>query len=243
MSYTVNSLPTWLDIVQRAAQEMGISGASTAPSTTVGQTGELKRVVDWCGSAYEEICKEQSWGWLWVTINPTLPAGTPGVWTPFNPRTQWVTPNGGPVDVGQWDLTNFKLNTVSVGQADQQFLTFWPWPKFKSTYYIRVPMTTRPYVFTLMPNGDIMFHTVLDVAYQLQADVFLARDTACNTDAAVPLIPDEYRMLVVWEAVKKYAGWEGDGALSAFATGNARTLRTEMEDAWLLAEDPPPPLV
>ena len=236
MSYTVNSLPTWLDVVQRARQEMGISGVG--PATTQNQTGEMKRVVDWCCTAYEEICKEQDWGWLYTTITQNLVQGG----REWDPRTQWTTPNGGPVWVGVWDLLSFKLYTTSIGVSDEQWMTFWPWDKFAYTYNIRAPMTIRPYVFTIKPNGHIMFHTQLDVPYTLVADVFLAKD-APNTDAAVPLIPDEYRMLIVWEAVKLYAGFEGDGQLQGHAQTNARKLRAEMEDAWLSAEDPPAPLV
>jgi hypothetical protein len=236
MTYTVNSLPTWLDIVQRARQEMGASGVG--PATVINQTGEYKRIVDWVASAYEEICKEQNWGWLYTTITATLNTGG----REYNPRTDWTTPSGAPVWVGSWDLNSFKLNSVSAGTPDQQFLTFWPWDKFSATYNIRLPQTVRPYVFTIRPNGHIMFQTVMDVPYTLTADVFLAKDVPA-TDAAVPLIADEYRMLIVWEAVKKYAGYESDGALAAFAMAEARKLRTEMEDAWLSAEEAPAPLV
>jgi hypothetical protein len=141
-----------------------------------------------------------------------------------------------------WDLLSFKLNSVSVGVTDQQFLTFWPWDKFSSTYNIRAPQTIRPYIFTIRPNGHIMFQTLMDVPYTLTADVYLAKDTPA-TDTAVPLLPDEFRMLIVWEAVKLYAGFEGDGALLGHATTNARKLRAEMEDAWLPEEEAPAPLV
>jgi hypothetical protein len=236
MSYTVNSLPTWLDVVQRARQEMGVAGVG--PATVIAQQGELKRVVDWVCTAYEEICKEQDWGWLYTTITATLNPGG----REYNPRTDWATPNGGPVWVGMWDLLSFKLNSVAVGVTDQQFLTFWPWDKFSNTYNIRAPQTIRPYVFTIRPNGHIMFQTLMDVPYALTADVYLAKD-APATDTAVPLLPDEFRMLIVWEAVKLYAGFEGDGALLAHATGNARKLRAEMEDAWLPEEEAPAPLM
>jgi hypothetical protein len=52
----------YLQLCQRVAQEAGIVG--TFPTTTTGQTGELKRIVDWVAEAYTNLQNETNWRWL-----------------------------------------------------------------------------------------------------------------------------------------------------------------------------------
>jgi hypothetical protein len=238
MTYTVGQLPTWLDIVQRSAQEMGVSGAAANPASVLNQTGEAKRVVDWVYSAYEKLQKSKPWGWLFTTTTQSI---TNALGREYNPRTQW-TIGGNPLFVREWDLDSFKLAITSIGVGDQQFLSWWPWERFKGVYDIRSPQTIRPYVFSIKPNGNLILQTIPDVNYTLTADLWLAKDYPA-TDAAVPLIPEEFRMLVVWEAVKLYAAYEQDQALLGAAMLNAKTLRMEMEELWLPPDVPDDPLV
>ena len=53
----------FLDLAKRLRMEAGIAG--TGPDTTVGQAGELGRIVTWIGEAYEDIQnKRNDWGFL-----------------------------------------------------------------------------------------------------------------------------------------------------------------------------------
>ena len=55
----------FLQICQRTARECSITGAINVPSTVVNQSGELRKIVDWCASAYLEICNDkQNWKFL-----------------------------------------------------------------------------------------------------------------------------------------------------------------------------------
>jgi hypothetical protein len=54
---------TFLDIVKRTRQECGIAG--DGPTTTVGQTREMKRLVDWVSQSYVEIQNEhEDWAFM-----------------------------------------------------------------------------------------------------------------------------------------------------------------------------------
>ena len=47
---------TFLQLVQRTRQECGIAG--DGPTTVVGQTKSMKRLVDWVSQSYVEIQEE-----------------------------------------------------------------------------------------------------------------------------------------------------------------------------------------
>ena len=77
-------MSTFLQLAGILRQEVGIDG--TGPSTTLLQTGELKNVVDWTSSAYNEIQnKHSTWRWLRSQFTVNTVSGTdsyaPGVCT------------------------------------------------------------------------------------------------------------------------------------------------------------------
>jgi len=56
----------FLQLCQRAVVECGVSGyAANSPTTTVGQTGQLARIINWVNSAWVDIQSiHQDWQWL-----------------------------------------------------------------------------------------------------------------------------------------------------------------------------------
>ena len=64
----------FLQLCQKLRQEAGISGSG--PLTTVNQTGELYRVVDWVQQSYNDIQeKHDDWNFLRFTFNLPLTIG------------------------------------------------------------------------------------------------------------------------------------------------------------------------
>ena len=64
----------FLSLCQRMRQECGISGSG--PTTVVGQSGNLQRIVDWVNTAWIDIqTTNQDWGWMRASASFTTVSG------------------------------------------------------------------------------------------------------------------------------------------------------------------------
>lgn len=88
---------TFLGLVQRLRQESGASG--TGPVSTIGQTGELNRMVNWINDAWMDIQSlHQNWQFLRSTCSfPTVNAQA--IYSPVQCNAS---------DLGMWDLETFR---------------------------------------------------------------------------------------------------------------------------------------
>jgi len=183
-------------------QECGITGSG--PSTVVGQTGELNRIVDWTSDAYIEIQNSQRWNWLWVEFTRTLTAGGRS----YDPVTDWsIFPIA-------WDKDAFSLYVTSAGVADEQPIGYMPWPTFKATagYGYGVISTGRPVVVSIKPDRTLVFDATLNTGYTFKGEYWGTPETL-SLDADLPAMPEQYQMAIVWKAVMSYATYEEAGVL------------------------------
>ena len=191
---------TRLQLCQRLARECGVPGE--VPITTIAQTGESRRLVDWIDDAWNDIqCAHQDWGWMrtsasWVTV-----AGT------YNYTTTDCGITAG--TFGMWQRRSFRNYPTATGNTAEVEMYDMDYDDWRGTYLFggNRSVRTRPIEFAIGPNKAINLGPVPDVGYTITADYFTAPlDMAADAD--VPAIPVHFNMAIVYRAMMAYAGFD-----------------------------------
>ena len=193
----------FLQLVNRARVECGVSGASTPLTSGVGLTGESARFYSWINSAWEDIqTSKEDWQWLRDTFQ-------------FNTITQQqiYTPTEAGVGTtfGNWKRDSFRASSVGQNYADEQLLNYMDWSIFRNLYvYGNMRFTyTRPVVITIDPYKNLGFGAVPDQPYVIVGEYYKMPTTfAANTDAPYAAFPDRFHMMIVYRAMMFYGGYE-----------------------------------
>ena len=185
---------TFLALAQRLRQEAGISGSG--PTTVVSQTGEMKRVVDWILTAYEDIqTAHTSWRFLRSTFSFSTVDG----------QQSYTPAQAGITDMGAWITDTISLYSSA---SDEQFLSYVPWDFFKAVYGIGTNRTveSRPNVVTVTPGNSLSLWQLPDAVYTCKGEYYQTADTMA-VDADTPVIPRRFQMAIVWKALTYYGAY------------------------------------
>ena len=188
---------TFLDLAKRIRQECAIAG--NGPVTTVGQSGELLRVVDWMKTAYREIqAAHVTWEFLRAEFFFVTVAGTGDYGV-----TQHAI-----ADLNEWDTDTFRCYLTA---SDEQFLEYIPWETFRDTWKIGPNRTAqaRPSFFSVKPDNSVTFDVVPDAAYTITGE-YWKRPIAAGGDGDEPVFPDQYHEAIVWRALMLFAGYAAE---------------------------------
>lgn len=215
----------FLELTQRLSQECGITG--TGPTSTVGQTGEARRLVNWIDSAWVEIQGlHNNWNWMrkkfaWETV-----AGTGD----YLPSAITNTLTGLPMtDMRYWYKDTFRAQKKSIGIQDEQWLVEWEYYVFRNTYRFNVQVNGRPVVFAENPQGKaLMLGQIPDDVYIITGE-YQKRATHFTSDTSEPDIPEEYHLLIVFKAMQSYGLYESAGEVIARGEKQYQALLTQLE--------------
>lgn len=206
----------FLALARRAVIECGVaSGSAVAtvlPSVT-GASGSVGRVVNWVADAWSDIQMDHD-DWSFMRSSNLLGGGV----TVATLAGQASYPLGtGPgtvgVDVdafGKWDRGTFRCYPTAVGPSGEMDLDEVPFDAWRDGYMLGADRTvqTRPVVFAVGPDESICLGPPPNGTYTVTGDYFRApSDLVADTDVPVGL-PARFHMLIVYRAMKKYAGYE-----------------------------------
>jgi hypothetical protein len=193
---------TLLDLVQTLRQESGIAG--NGPTTTINQSGELGRLVNWIKQAYLDIQdKNTSWNFMRKTFTFDCVIGTQNYdgsqipdlrnWKPYSNRIYLNTPNN------EW------------------FLQFIPWEEFRDYrgFGASRAQTRRAIECTINPAKELVLWPIPDNTYTVTGEYFRTPHVML-LDADVPLFP-QFHMCIVFNALMRYASYVADPSLYAYA--------------------------
>lgn len=190
----------YLDLCQRLVMECGIPGGG--PSTVVGQTGELQRVVAWINAAWTYIQSlHQDWDWLRTSAS----------WTTTSGQETYTTLQCGITagTFGRWVRHTFRVYTTSVGTDDETFLDYIPYDDWRDAYFYSAfrNTTARPVVFTITPAKSIALGPPPTGDYTVTGDYWTAPSTMA-ADADIPAIPAQHILAIVYRAMMHYGTFE-----------------------------------
>lgn len=205
---------TFLELCQRTRELAGISG--NGPISTLNQTGENLRVVNWTRQAWVDIQNRNA---TWAFLRKEFSFQTV-------PGQQVYTPaQAGMADVRELSETDtVRCFLTSVGVGDEQYMVPWGWPVFKDTYMYGLQVPARPVVFSVRPEDKaIALGAIPDQVYTVKG-VYYARAAKLVAPSDVPTIPEQYDEIIPYRAIMKYAGYEAAPEVKAEARENYSQL-------------------
>lgn len=170
----------FLTLCKTVRQECGIQG--TGPTSTTGQSGLLKRVVDWVVAADLYIQSLHSdWDFLWKEFTSASTTIDSDIITK-------------PSDLGMWDIKSF---AVDRGTADGRSLKFLPYELWRMN--VSEKYSQPPYSLTVLPNNNLALQNPADGTYALYA-TYWKTPTLLTNDSDVPLYPERFQRAIVERA-------------------------------------------
>lgn len=220
---------TFLEIAKRIRQECGING--TGPTSIVLQTGELKQVVDWMTSAYEDVQSAHP-GWMFLRDDFLFNCEDgKGEYTPAECNAP---------DMGEWSLDSFRCWS---SPGDEQYLPWVTWETMRDTWKIGEQRTRkgRPMCFSVKPDDSITFDCVPDSSYTVTGEYSrLPVEIGGNSD--IPIFPVKFHHVIVWRAVMMYATYAAEADKYTAAYDEYTRILRRMTATLLPDIDPGPPL-
>lgn len=194
-------MSTFLQLCQDVSRESGtIPGV--APSTTVGNTDRLAKIVSWTQQGYNRIQTHRNdWRWLnregELTVLPNTQRTTKASLTEegvsVSRFSTWLfDPEHGE---GSWSAYE-----TSQGVTNERPLRFEPW-HFFYRYRLRGPVDANPPVRFSIDNQDrIVVDPVPTTQWTIRCR-FKASPQNLAADDDVPEMPDQFHQLIVWRAL------------------------------------------
>ncbi len=201
----------FLALCKRTRELAGIAG--TGPSTVIGQTGELGRLVNWVAKSWIDIQNlHKTWNFLITDLSFDTVAH----------QGDYTLAQMGASTLRQLDRDSLRCQTTSI--ADRQFLDPWDWVDFRDVYRFNHLTEGRPIRFAVDPkNKSLCLAAVPDGVYTITGRYY-SKPVELVYDADTPAMPDEYHMLIVYWALSKYAGYESAPEAKAEAVENNSKL-------------------
>jgi hypothetical protein len=220
----VGSGKTFLQLCQRTRQECGISGQG--PTSVLSQSGEMKRIVDWVNQSWVEIQNMyENWFWMRDEFQFNTVANVQS----YTPATAGIN------QFSAWRSDTLRAYRASEGINDEQYIVEWDYDVFRNTYQIAQQTPGRPVVYAIRPwDKALMFGSIPDGTYVIKGEYQMAAtEMAQNND--VPALPGQFHMLIVYEAMKKYAAYENAPEVMSRAVKSSsdmldRLLRNQAEE-------------
>lgn len=205
---------TFLALCQRLVREsVGVSGSG--PTSVLNQTGDMRRVVDWVATAYQDIQNlHQDWNFLRGEATFNTVAG----------QQDYTPAQADAADLGEWRRDSFRAWLTASGAGSEIDLVQYDWTEFRDRYLYGTTRTQqgRPVYMAIKPDRSVALWPIPNDDYTVTGEYFRAPHVmVANTDT--PNFPAQYHLLVMWRALVFYAGHAA--APETFAVGQQEHKR------------------
>lgn len=211
-NYTAGGL-NFLQMVQRLRQESGTTGS--APTTTVNQVGDIKRLVDWVASAWLDIQNEKpDWFFMRQAISFNTVAG----------QQVYTAAQCGVTTFGNFKTDSFRFYRVAAGHPSELLLDYLRYDDFRNVHLFGAnrDRVQLPINFSVDPSKNFIIGPTPDDIYNVNGEGF-AMPTELAQDADRPTMPSQYHMAIVWRALMYYGQYEA--APEAYSHGQNEYTR------------------
>ena len=207
----------YLQLVSRLRQEAGVSG--TGPSTVIGQTGEMQRLVDWVNWAYIDIQNaDLEWRYLVGSFTLTL---TPGQ-AAYTPAEAGISTR-----FARWLPKSIRLRLT--GPGDERLLEPVSYDEYRSIYLTGPQPQSRPVAVSVTPDQKLAFGYLPNLAYTVYGE-YIKTPQELTADADEPEMPTQFHSAIVYRALMLYARYESAGEIYQDAYDNYRRIMSQLRN-------------
>ena len=192
-------------------REAGIANGETAISTTVSQTGELNRIVNYVIQAWIEIQNRHQHtglGWRWMRVGFTL--------TTVADQSEYSYDDAAIVDdltaaaiarFRNWMIKDYddspKIYLTSAGVGTEGWIPYLDWNDFKYLYSIGSQNSGYPAHISINPQNQIVLGPTPNAAYTVTGDFMRGAQVFADNDD-VPDLPEAFEDVIMYKALTKY---------------------------------------
>lgn len=220
----------FLQLCQRTRQEIDVRG--TGPSAVTGQTGLLQNIVDWVASSWDDLQTAKR-NWKWMRVGFTVDTVASDDSYAYTDCTDVLTAAAIARFRRWWPVdddgrANFKIYKQSDGVGTERWLSYAEWSDFRSIYKIGTQNNGPPAFVTVDPQNNVVLGPAPDAVYVLSGEFQRGNQTlAANSDT--PDMPSDFHMVLVYEAMKRYAQFKAAAEVFARAERDGTALRRSLE--------------
>jgi len=212
---------TFLELVQRLATECGVPVSNI--TTTVNQTGEAGRLVNWTNAAWLAIQnKHKDWDWMRRSTS----------WTTINQQPTYTTAECGITagTFGAWERNTFRCYDTSAGVGSEQYLRYISYDEWRDRYkFGAIQLTyTRPMEMSITPDKGIALGPFPISGYTIRGDYFLAPSNMSG-DSDEPALPEYWQLAIVWRAMMFYGAFESAPEVFSMGQREFNAAMTQIE--------------
>ena len=208
---------TFLQLCQDTASEAGVNGADgTLPSTVVGQTGELRRIVSWMQKVWLKVQGERFYDWMWELATITIPVGQ-----------NYVAQS---IAEGRY-IHDSAFQPVA--SSDGKWMSYVRWSDWRQTYDdVYIAGQNSATAWTIRPDQAIVVNATPTVA----SGVFVfyveryQNPTKLVNDGDTPGLPEDLVDILVQMALIRYANYDEAGAMRSTADAEVAALQRKIND-------------
>lgn len=192
---------TFLALTQRLRRRCRVSG--TGPTDVVNQNEEYSRLIDWINEAYMLILRMRTdWRFMRSSASAVTVQGQPT----YSPTVDFAL-----TDFGYWALDyasgdSFRNYDTAAGIRSEIFMApMRDYDAWRDTYLYGALRSSysRPVEVALAPDNSIACGPIPLAGYTLIGDYYrVPTEMVLKTD--VPVIPDQFRMAIVYQAMMLY---------------------------------------
>jgi hypothetical protein len=179
------------EIAQKISIHAGMD--PIGPSSTVNQTGEEAKIVDWIDASYQDILEmHNDWKFLNDDFTFQLDSG----------EANYTPADAGLTDFKKWCEEDFRYYLTLPNEND---IFHMEWDNFKRVYLFGSARTqTGPISrFTIKPDKSLLFWPIPDDDYYVTG-WYYKKGAAMDGDTAEPLFDEEYHWIIAWRALLYY---------------------------------------
>jgi hypothetical protein len=209
----------FLQICQRAAQEAGVSRSTAGPVSVLSQTGELAKIVDWVLTTYQDV-QDKHTTWNFLRFDFTYP--TIAATSTYLPSAVSLT------ELANWEQEDVRAYLTATGVSDESRLKKRTWDYLRGVRLIGTVQTGKPCEFAIRPDKSMVLWPTPGDIYTVKGE-YWKRAQTMTANADEPIIPAQFHMILVWGAVRYYAGDQGAAELFALADQNYNRLMKKLE--------------
>ena len=212
----------FLAMAQRVKRESG--RGSVAIASVVTATGEDLDICNWVAAAWRDIqLMAYNWAWMRVSIIGDLVIDT----IEHSPLSL------GAANFRKWvpESDDYRMTVYeSSNTAAEWPIRFLPYERFRGRFIVGDQTAAAPQFWTQSPQGNFMIGPKPDLGtYKLRADYFMAPDELAE-DNDVPGMPDQFHMLIVWDALMHAASFDAAPEVHSRARDNSEKMLNSLID-------------
>jgi len=185
-------MATFLQLCQYVAADSGTISGESQPSTVVGQTGRLGKIVRWTNEAWRSIQNAHGeWRWMRSDFSGPTVSGTRSYagsdWS-LTRHAEWVHDHTG-------NENRFSIYLTATGVSDEGPLAFRDYDWFYANCMRGTQTNGRPVYFSVTPDNKLALHPIPDAVYTVRGPYRKTpQDLTANSDE--PEMPARFHDLI-----------------------------------------------